>query len=67
MPKLLVRSGKDLVRIFTKLGYAFDHQMGSHIILRHQNPPYRRLTIPNHKEIAKGDIACDNYASGFDA
>ena len=56
MPKLPVRSGKDLVKIFAKLGYEFDHQTGSHLILRHQNPPYRRLTIPNHKEIAKGTL-----------
>ena len=32
------------------------HQTGSHIILRNENPPHRRLTIPNHKEIAKGTL-----------
>jgi len=29
-----------------------DHQTGSHIILRH--PQMRRLTVPNHRELAKG-------------
>jgi predicted RNA binding protein YcfA (HicA-like mRNA interferase family) len=29
---------------------------GSHIILRHQASPHRRLTIPDHKEIAKGTL-----------
>jgi predicted RNase H-like HicB family nuclease len=24
-----------------------------HIILRHRNPPYRRLTVPDHREVAK--------------
>ena len=24
--------------------------------MRNENPPYRRLTIPNHKEIAKGTL-----------
>jgi predicted RNA binding protein YcfA (HicA-like mRNA interferase family) len=39
-----------------KIGYLADHQTGSHIILRQENPPYRRLTVPDHKEIAKGTL-----------
>ncbi len=39
-----------------KVGYRIDHQTGSHIILRHPSPPFRRLTVPNHKEIAKGTL-----------
>ena len=56
MPKLPIVSGKDLVKAFAKIGYEKDHQTGSHIILRHINPPHRRLTIPNHKEISKGTL-----------
>ena len=56
MTKLPRISGKDLVKVFLKVGYCLDHQTGSHIILRHKDPPYRRLTIPNHKEIAKGTL-----------
>ena len=56
MPKLPIISGKDLVKAFAKLGYEIDHQTGSHIILRHKEPPYRRLTIPNHKEVSKGTL-----------
>lgn len=56
MPKLPIISGKELVKIFSKLEYEIDHQTGSHIILRNKNPPYRRLTIPNHPEIAKGTL-----------
>jgi len=26
------------------------------MILRNKNPPYRRLTVPNHKTIAKGTL-----------
>lgn len=33
-----------------------DHQTGSHLILRNENPSYRRITVPNHKEIAKGTL-----------
>lgn len=56
MPKLPIVSGKDLVKAFAKLGYEEDHQTGSHIILRHKDPPHRRLTIPNHREISKGTL-----------
>ncbi len=56
MSKLPVVSGKDAVKIFQKMGYQFDHQTGSHVILRQTFPPFRRLTIPNHKEIAKGTL-----------
>jgi predicted RNA binding protein YcfA (HicA-like mRNA interferase family) len=54
--KLPVVSGNDAVRAFRKIGYEFDVQHGSHIILRHSSPPYRRLSVPNHKELAKGTL-----------
>jgi predicted RNA binding protein YcfA (HicA-like mRNA interferase family) len=44
MSKLPVCSGLDAVKAFGKIGYAVDHQTGSHIILRHS--PLRRLTSP---------------------
>ena len=56
MSKLPPISGKRAVRIFERFGYEVDHQTGSHIILRHAEEPYRRLTIPNHPELAKGTL-----------
>jgi len=56
LTKLPVISGKELCKILGKIGYLIDHQTGSHIILRNQKPPYRRLTVPNHKEIARGTL-----------
>jgi len=56
MSKLPVISGKEVVKALSKMGYEIDHQTGSHIILRNNNPPYRRLTVPNHREIAKGTL-----------
>lgn len=56
MSKLPVVSGKEALKIFQKVGYELDHQTGSHMILRRNEPPYRRLTVPNHKEIAKGTL-----------
>lgn len=56
MSKLPVVSGRDAVRAFGKLEYRVDRQTGSHVILRNENPPYRRLTIPDHKTLAKGTL-----------
>ncbi len=54
MSRLPVCSGSDAVKAFARLGYVVDHQTGSHMILRHPN--LRRLTIPNHRELAKGTL-----------
>jgi predicted RNA binding protein YcfA (HicA-like mRNA interferase family) len=54
--RLPVVSGREAARAFAKLGYREDRQTGSHLILRHQDPPHRRLTVPNHKELAKGTL-----------
>lgn len=56
MGKLPVVSGQKLCKALEKIGYALDHQTGSHLILRNESPPHRRLTIPNHKEVAKGTL-----------
>jgi predicted RNA binding protein YcfA (HicA-like mRNA interferase family) len=53
---LRVLSGKELCKALQKIGYEIDHQTGSHLILRNKFPPFRRLTVPNHKEIAKGTL-----------
>lgn len=52
MKKLPVVSGSKVIKALMKMGYYVREQEGSHIHLRH---PFRKpLTIPNHKEIAKG-------------
>ena len=56
MTKLPVVSGRQLMRALIEIGYELDHQRGSHMILRHCQPPHRRLTIPDHKEITKGTL-----------
>jgi len=53
---LPVLSAQRLCKALEKIGYHVDHHTGSHMILRNENPPYRRLTVPNHKEIAKGTL-----------
>ena len=56
MTRLPVVSGRDAVKALGKMGYAVDHQTGSHMILRRSTPPFRRLTVPDHKELAKGTL-----------
>lgn len=56
MSVLPLVSGREAVAAFSKLGYEVDRQRGSHIILRHAQPPHRRLTVPDHREIAKGTL-----------
>jgi predicted RNA binding protein YcfA (HicA-like mRNA interferase family) len=54
MSRLPVGSGLDAIRAFQKVGYEVDPQTGSHIILRHAE--MRRLTVPNHRELARGTL-----------
>ena len=56
MTKIPVVSGHEAVRALGRVGYRLDRQRGSHLILRHQNPPHRRLTVPDHRELAKGTL-----------
>lgn len=56
MLKLPILSGKDLIGLLRNLGYEEDYQTGSHVILRNKIPPFRRITVPNHKHIAKGTL-----------
>ena len=54
MSKLPVLSGKEVLEILRSIGYYVRDQKGSHIHLR--NPARKPLTIPNHKEIARGTL-----------
>ncbi len=49
-------SGSEIVNALGKIGYEFDPQRGSHIVLRNAEPPHRRLTVPDHDEVAKGTL-----------
>ena len=49
-------SGREAARALRAVGYEFDHQRGSHMVLRHRLPPHRRLTVPDHAEVAKGTL-----------
>lgn len=46
MPKLPSMTARELVRFFERQGFEFDHQTGSHRVLKHADG--RRATIPMH-------------------
>lgn len=64
MSKLPVISARELLKTLNKIGYS-DHQTGSHMILRNRNYPHRRITVPNHKEIARGTLRAIIRQSGL--
>ena len=49
-------SGREVIKALQKVGYERDRQRGSHVILRQATDPHRRVTVPDHKEIAKGTL-----------
>lgn len=49
-------SGREVVKALAKVGYERDRQRGSHIILRQEQYPHRRIVVPDHKEVAKGTL-----------
>ena len=56
MSQIPLISGREVVKALRRIGYEPDHQRGSHIVLRHVDPPHRRLTVPEHDEVAKGTL-----------
>lgn len=49
-------SGREVVKALRKLGYEYDRQRGSHIVLRQIVAPHRRVVVPDHDEVAKGTL-----------
>lgn len=57
MQKLPVVDSKKLLKLLGKLGYLPIRQKGSHIILKKENLNFvHTITVPFHKEIAKGTL-----------
>jgi predicted RNA binding protein YcfA (HicA-like mRNA interferase family) len=49
--RLLPVSGKQMVKVFRKIGFQIDRQRGSHIVMSKGDVI---LVIPNHDTVAKG-------------
>lgn len=52
---LPVLSGREVVRIFESLGWEFARQSASHIIMVKEGESVT-LSIPDHREVAKGTL-----------
>ena len=64
MPILPSLSGEDVVRIFRGFGWMVARRRGSHIILEKAGE-MATLSVPNHREVAKGTLKSLIRASGL--
>ena len=64
MPALPVLSGRKAVRAFEELGWQVARQRGSHIIMVKEGENVT-LSIPDHKEVAKGTLRSLLRAAGI--
>ncbi|MGA7981468.1 MAG: type II toxin-antitoxin system HicA family toxin [Chromatiaceae bacterium] len=64
MPVLPVLSGRQVVRVFEKLGWTVARQRGSHIILVKKDQ-ITTLSVPDHKEVARGTLRSLIRAAGL--
>lgn len=54
MPPLPVLSGKQLITVLERNGFAVVRQRGSHVRLKHADG--RSTTVPLHKELDRGTL-----------
>jgi len=57
MPKLPVLSGREVIKILSKIGFAEKRQKGSHVILIKETEGSKKaLVVPLHKEVDPGTL-----------
>jgi predicted RNA binding protein YcfA (HicA-like mRNA interferase family) len=49
-------SGERLIRALERLGYQAVRQRGSHVRLRHPEPPAHNITVPPHSPLKTGTL-----------
>lgn len=67
MTPLPVVSGREVVAALSRAGYEKDRQRGSHVVMRQTVYPHRRITVPDHGEIAKGTLRAIIRQAGLTA
>jgi predicted RNA binding protein YcfA (HicA-like mRNA interferase family) len=55
MPVVPLLSGRDVVKVFGAFGWQVSRQNGSHIVLVKEGP-LATLSVPDHKEVARGTL-----------
>lgn len=63
-PMLPVLSGREVVRVFELLGWQVARQSGNHIIMVKEGE-IATLSVPNHREVAKGTLRSLIRAAGL--
>jgi len=48
-------SGKERVKILSKIGFVFQRKQGSHMVLRRESP-FARVVVPNHRNLRVGTL-----------
>ena len=56
MSKLIILSGKELIKILEHHGFKIVSQKGSHVRLKKKNSKTYIVIVPLHKTIAKGTL-----------
>ena len=57
MEKLPRLSGKEVIRILTKIGFQAVRQRGSHVFLIKESPEGKKTTVvPMHQELDRGTL-----------
>jgi len=57
VPKLPVLSGKDVIKVLSKIGFEHVRTKGSHTILNKKTEKGKvTIPVPLHKELAKGTL-----------
>ena len=64
MPNVPLLSGREVVRVFEKLGWQVARQRASHIILVKEGAR-ATLSVPDHKEVARGTLRALIRAAGL--
>lgn len=63
MPKLPIVNAKEIVKILEEIGYVFDRQKGSHLILIKKGA--RSIPVPNHKPVSYRTVEAIIKQSGI--
>lgn len=59
-----VLSGREVVRVFERLGWRVVRQSGSHVIMTKEGH-LATLSVPDHREVAKGTLRSLIRAAGL--
>ncbi len=60
-------NSKKLLKFLKKGGFYIHHQVGSHIVLKHEKDDSKRVTLPMHnKDIKPGTLASILEQAGID-